>query len=109
MNPTFTPTVPGSYMFQLVVNDGQANSAPASVSITVPLLGDVDGDGIDDLIIGAYAGWIQSLTGNLLADDPITPYIGVVTHPAQQAQSYPWCAAPAMGNLNHSPRIRFDT
>jgi hypothetical protein len=45
VNPTFTPTVPGNYTLQLVVNDGQANSAPASVTITVPPLGDVNLDG----------------------------------------------------------------
>ncbi len=49
VSPTFTPTVPGTYTFQLVVNDGQANSAPASVTITVPPLGDIDLDGdVDD-------------------------------------------------------------
>lgn len=33
--PSFTPTVMGTYVFRLVVNDGAANSAPASVTITV--------------------------------------------------------------------------
>jgi hypothetical protein len=32
--PTFTPTVPGSYTFSLVVSDGQASSATAYVTIT---------------------------------------------------------------------------
>ncbi|MGB7718829.1 MAG: glycosyl hydrolase family 28-related protein [Bryobacteraceae bacterium] len=38
MMPTFVPTVAGSYTFQLVVNDGPAFSAPASVTIMVPIL-----------------------------------------------------------------------
>ena len=38
MMPTFVPTVAGSYTFQLVVNDGAAFSAPAPVTITVPIL-----------------------------------------------------------------------
>jgi len=38
MKPTFVPTVAGSYTFQLVVNDGPAFSAPAPVTITVPVL-----------------------------------------------------------------------
>jgi YD repeat-containing protein len=42
--PTFTPTVKGAYTFRLTVNDGQANSAPDEVTITVPMLGDLDGD-----------------------------------------------------------------
>jgi Right handed beta helix region len=33
--PSFTPTVVGTYVFSLVVNDGAAVSAPASVTITV--------------------------------------------------------------------------
>ncbi|MFA5772502.1 MAG: PKD domain-containing protein [Thermoplasmata archaeon] len=35
VKPTFTPTVPGTYRFQLVVNNGGANSAPSYVTITV--------------------------------------------------------------------------
>ena len=35
----------GSYVFSLVVNDGQDNSTPDTVTINVPLLGDIDLDG----------------------------------------------------------------
>jgi len=42
---TFAPTVEGHYVFSLVVNDGEASSAPTSVTIRVPLLGDIDTDG----------------------------------------------------------------
>jgi hypothetical protein len=44
MSPTFTPTVAGTYVFQLVVNDGPAYSTPVSVTLTVPILGDINGD-----------------------------------------------------------------
>jgi len=33
-NPTFTPDIAGIYVAQLVVNDGQASSAPATVAVT---------------------------------------------------------------------------
>jgi PKD repeat protein len=33
--PTFTPLRPGSYVIQLIVNDGQLDSAPDTVTITV--------------------------------------------------------------------------
>ncbi len=33
-NPTFTPLVIGDYILRLVVNDGQFNSAPATVTVT---------------------------------------------------------------------------
>ena len=38
MMPTFVPAAAGSYTFQLVVNDGPAFSAPATVTIMVPSL-----------------------------------------------------------------------
>ena len=37
--PTFTPTLSGSYVFQLIVNDGIVNSAASSVTITVTYVG----------------------------------------------------------------------
>jgi CubicO group peptidase (beta-lactamase class C family) len=52
MSPTFTPDFDGSYVFELVVNDGMTNSAPASVTIytTTPPYGAV-GDGKLDRIV----------------------------------------------------------
>src|SRR5215813_2807042 len=37
--PTFTPQVFGSYAFQLVVNDGQFNSAPSTAAVSVVNVG----------------------------------------------------------------------
>jgi len=36
VNPQFTPVLRGSYVIQLVVNDGELNSAPDTISVTVP-------------------------------------------------------------------------
>jgi PKD repeat protein len=36
INPTFTPDLAGTYVVQLIVNDGQLDSDPDTVSITVP-------------------------------------------------------------------------
>jgi len=44
-SPQFTPGIKGIYTFSLVVNDGQSNSVPDNVNITVPSLGDIDLDG----------------------------------------------------------------
>lgn len=48
-DPCFFPDLPGEYVFQLVVNDGVRNSAPATVTLTaqvyVPIRGDIDQDG----------------------------------------------------------------
>lgn len=43
--PKFTPSIKGNYTFTLVVNNGQNNSVPDNVNITVPSLGDTDLDG----------------------------------------------------------------
>ena len=50
--PTFQAVTAGTSVFQLIVNDGAADSPASSVTIRVPLLGDVDLDGdvdADDL------------------------------------------------------------
>ena len=41
--------MPGTYIFSLVANDGQTSSAPNSVTIKVPALGDIDLDGDIDV------------------------------------------------------------
>ena len=43
--PTFTPNTAGGFTFSLMVKDGASDSAPDSVTITVPKLGDIDLDG----------------------------------------------------------------
>lgn len=43
--PNFVPILHGSYLFNLVVNDGANDSDSASVTITVPKLGDIELDG----------------------------------------------------------------
>jgi RHS repeat-associated protein len=42
--PTFTPQVFGSYAFQLVVNDGQFNSAPSTAAVSVVNVGPTAND-----------------------------------------------------------------
>ncbi|MFA6451056.1 MAG: PKD domain-containing protein, partial [bacterium] len=70
--PTFTPALPGTYIFQLIVNDGLINSAPDSVTViinTVP----VANAGPDQIII--QPGLLVTLDGSASADadgDPLT-------------------------------------
>jgi hypothetical protein len=51
--PSFTPTQSGTYLFRLVVSDGRASSAPASVTITVisPNIAPIANAGMDRTII----------------------------------------------------------
>ena len=48
--PKFTPLTKGTYVFSLLVNDGRSNSDPARVTVTVPMLGDIDLDGDVDYL-----------------------------------------------------------
>ena len=50
--------MPGNYTWTLVVSNGAASSAASAVTIAVPMLGDINGDGVVDsldlnLILGA--------------------------------------------------------
>jgi hypothetical protein len=52
--PCFIPDLPGDYVVQLVVNDGELDSDPETVLITAqekakPIPGDLDGDGDVDM------------------------------------------------------------
>ena len=47
--PTFTPSSQGTYTFSLMVSDGSATSAASAVTIKVPLLGDINLDGVADI------------------------------------------------------------
>ena len=54
--PKFTPLTKGTYVFSLLVNDGQSNSDPARVTVIVPMLGDIDLDGdVDGIDISLVA------------------------------------------------------
>jgi len=50
--PTFTPDVKGSYVFELVVNDGTVDSDPDTVTISVINTPPVAGTGDDQVILG---------------------------------------------------------
>lgn len=45
-SPTFSPSVPGTYAFGLIVGDGLATSPEATVTVLVQRLGDFDGNGV---------------------------------------------------------------
>ena len=55
VHPTFTPDVAGSYILSLVVNDGQVDSAPDTVTITASFPN----------YVGSYSGTYHNTTANL--------------------------------------------
>ena len=75
VNPTFTADVAGSYVLNLVVNDGKVNSSPSTVTITASVanyVGSYSGtshnttsgfDNVVDIIITAYS--TTELTGTI--------------------------------------------
>ena len=62
--PGFTPDVDGDYVVQLIVNDGELDSAPASITVTVS--------------IPSY-GW--SAIERIVSTDDVTDAIDFVSHP----------------------------
>jgi len=73
-SPTFVPDVSGTYIAQLIVNDGLLDSAPDTVTTTVtdPNIPPVANAGLDQLgTVGKRAFWIgsQSFDDN---NDPLT-------------------------------------
>jgi pimeloyl-ACP methyl ester carboxylesterase len=70
--PSFTPTQSGTYLFRLVVSDGRASSAPASVTITVisPNIAPIANAGMDRTII---VGKTVTLNGSASMDPDNSP------------------------------------
>jgi len=62
VQPTFTPTIKGTYVFQLVVNDGYLDSQPDSVSVSVNNQGPVADAGPDQL--GVKTNIVVTLDGS---------------------------------------------
>ena len=81
-NPTFLADQPGSYVVQLIVNDGFVNSAPATVTITTTNTPPVANAGPNQNVT---AGDIVTLDGSGSSDadnDPLTYSWSLTTRPA---------------------------
>lgn len=97
--PSFTPDQPGTYVAQLVVNDGKANSAPDTVSITTTNSAPLANAGADQLHV--HVGSTVTLDGTLSTDvdgDPITYHWSLLSRPAGSAAtlSDPTAAMPTI-------------
>lgn len=82
VNPTFTPDVPGTYIVQLIVNDGTVDSGPDTVLITtsenVKPVADAGPD--QDVVLGAAV----HLNGSQSSDadmDPLTYHWALIGAP----------------------------
>ena len=78
VNPSFTADIAGEYVFELVVNDGQVNSAPDQVIVNTTNTPPVADAGAD---VSAFVGDTVQLDGSASSDpdgDPLT-YIWQIT------------------------------
>jgi RHS repeat-associated protein len=87
VNPTFTADITGTYVVQLVVNDGQVNSPPVTVAITTVNSPPVANAGPDQTI---QAGHTVNLDGSKSSDvdgDPLTYRWSIISQPAGSGAS----------------------
>jgi hypothetical protein len=89
VRPTFTADVAGSYVLALVVNDGQLDSAPATVVITADAANVAPVADAGDAQ-NAVTGTVVTLDGSRSSDangDPLTYAWALVSRPAGSAAS----------------------
>jgi hypothetical protein len=82
VNPTFTADKPGTYVVQLIVNDGFVSSTPATVSISTSNTKPVANAGADQNV---NAGATVQLDGSASSDadgDPLTYTWSILSQPA---------------------------
>ena len=94
--PTFSPDIDGTYVFQLIVNDGTDDSSADSVSFiaTTPNVAPIANSGVDQSV---NTGSLVSLNGNASSDadnDSLT-YSWILTVPAGSSASLNDAAAVA--------------
>src|SRR5204862_8090886 len=81
VNATFVPDRPGLYIAQLIVNDGDKSSKPATVSVNTGNVGPVANAGLDQTV---RVGVPVQLDGSASFDpngDPLTFQWRLVAHP----------------------------
>jgi RHS repeat-associated protein len=85
VKPTFVVDKPGTYVAQLIVNDGQVDSAPATVTITTENSPPVANAGLDQTV---FVGDTVTLDGNLSSDvdgDALTYLWSITSLPSGSA------------------------
>ena len=87
--PSFTADVTGSYVAQLIVNDGVTNSAPATVTITTNTLALspnpltlANGPGVINVTLSSPAGSLGQVVNVAILDTSIATAPASVTVPA---------------------------
>lgn len=87
VNPTFTPDVAGTYVVQLVVNDGASDSAPDTVNITthLPPLADAGPDQAVTLLDLVTLDGTGSIDPDGIPGGPLTYSWSLVSQPAGSA------------------------
>jgi hypothetical protein len=117
--PTLTPDVPGSYVFCLTVNDGQAGSASDSVVVEARVAPFNQGSGFNGVVNSIVLA--QDGTGDIYVSGEFTAYKGTVAnrlirvHPdgtvAQtfgQVEGFPHLALAKTGELYVRGLTQFD-
>jgi hypothetical protein len=103
VSPSFVADLPGTYVAQLVVNDGLANSAPDTVAISTSNSAPVADAGPDQTVV---AGQIVALDGSGSLDrdgDPLTFRWMLIARPAASVASIANPGAPVTSFVADQP------
>lgn len=103
--PTFTADVPGSYVAQLIVNDGRVDSAPVSVTISTTNSRPVANAGPDQRVA---TGTIVRLDGRASSDADGTPLAYAWSLLSQPAGGTAVLADPAGAQPTFTPDVAGD-
>ncbi len=87
VNPTFVVDLPGTYVLQLIVNDGQLDSIPATLTVSTQNSPPVANAGPDQTV---YVGDTVHLDGSASSDpdkDPLTFFWSIIAKPDQSTSA----------------------
>ncbi|MCH8198169.1 MAG: VCBS repeat-containing protein, partial [Proteobacteria bacterium] len=85
VNPTFPVTKAGTYIFQLIVNDGTLDGAPETVTVTTLNSRPVADAGPDQSVIRGNPAQLDGSASNDADNDPLTHRWALVSVPAGSA------------------------
>ncbi len=108
-NPTFTPLIIGDYILRLIVNDGQFNSAPATVTVTAinhpPTTNNVSATTNEDTSVSVTLSASDFDDANLSLNVVAAPGNGTLNN---SSGTLPCSSGKCTGTVTYTPKTNFN-